>query len=239
MTKRMWAALAGVAVVGGLTIGIAPSFAHQCPDGDTTSDECHDTTVYSDWRGNYVPLFDLPDREEEGAGTDGESQRRDAQRWRDECTKDGVYEQQCQWSRGGFSAVPSDTDDGDTPRPNEWHVGYAANHCFLFELAHDCDRHEESEFDTHDSHGGAVYADVCLSENDDSKHCDDGLSDTQAGVTVVDHLDCPVGCMDEYHVVRPLDQPYTEEQMNDSAEAAASLDPQGYVCGDPDHSYCP
>lgn len=48
---------------GGLTIGIAPSFAHQCPDGDTTSEECHDRAVYPDWRGNYVPLFDLPDRE--------------------------------------------------------------------------------------------------------------------------------------------------------------------------------
>jgi hypothetical protein len=220
-------------------IGIRSADAHQCPDPYAPDDPaCHETAVYPDWRPNYVPLFDLSDRD----GEAGEQQRYDAQRWRDECNNDGEYRQECAWFYGGQSAQSYEGSDDGLPRPNEAHAGFAATHCFLAEGAHDCDAHgEESEFDTHDSHGGALYVDVCLTENPDSKYCDDGLEDNQAGVTIVDHLDCPAGCFDEYHVVRPLDVAYTEEQTQDSVDAVGVIvdDPVAHLCGYPDHSNCP
>lgn len=250
--RRPLAALLGALTISAALVGIGASIAsaHQCPEGEPPdSEECHDTPVYDDYRGNYVPLFDLADRD----GEDGEAKRRDAQRWRSECSNGGQERQQCAWVYGGTSIQKYDPTDGGhsddpedelLPRPNELHVGYAANHCFLAEAAHDCDGHNESEFGTHDSHGGAVYVDVCLSANPDSKHCDDGLEDTQVGVTVVDHLTCPVGCADEYHVVRPLDGEYTQRQMEDSAAAIDHLasDPvnhgRRHVCGYEENSYC-
>lgn len=229
--RRKLAALLMLTLAGGLFVGIRAAEAHQCPDGTQPNDpNCQETGVYRDWRDNYVPLFDLSDRD----GEDGEQQRYDAQRWRDECNSRNQYDQQCQWSRGGQSLSPSETDaEGSLPRPNEWHVGYAANHCFLAEAAHDCDGHANDEFGTHDSHGGAVYVDICLATNPDSKYCDEGLKDTQAGVTIVDHLTCPMGCFDEYHVVRPLDTEYTEQQMANSQTALEGIvtDPQRHVCG--------
>ena len=223
-----------LAVIG----AVGTASAHQCPEGDTTSPECHETPVYDDWRPNYIPLFDLAGREY-GDGSSAEEERYDAQRWRDECATydaDGQVQerQQCAWFYGGTSLVPRDTDsEGEPPRPNELHFGYAANHCFLAEGAHDCDSHEETEFGTHDPHGGAIYVDICLSENPDSKYCDDGLEDTQAGVTIVDHLTCPMGCFDEYHVVRPFDTAYTQEQMDGSAQAIDGIaqDPVRHLCG--------
>lgn len=226
--RRKLAALLVLTMTGALFVGIQAVQAHQCVDEDETN--CHETQVYDDWRPNYVPLFDLADREGDG----GEQQRYDAQRWRDECNNGDQYRQQCAWAYGGQSVSSYGTDpESGTPRPNEWHVGYAANHCFLAETQHDCDSHEDNEFGTHDSHGGALYADVCLSENPHSKYCDDGLKDTQAGVTIVDHLTCPMGCFDEYHVVRPFDTEYTETQMTNSVEAVEVVtnDPQGHLCG--------
>ena len=256
--RRKLAFLFVPALLAGLLVGIGSAQAHQCEQTKKNKPaECRDTEVYPDWRPNYVPLFDLPDRD----GEDGEQQRYDAQRWRDECDDDdgdGVEEQrqQCQWLYGGTSVQDHGTDGEEEtiplpeelsglpapvaapplpiPRPNELHAGYAANHCFLAEGAHDCDNHgTENEFATHDSHGGAIYADVCLSTNPDSRLCDDGMQDTQAGVTVVDHLPCPFGCFDEYHVVRPFDWEYTKDQMADSQAALETIsgDPQGYVCG--------
>jgi hypothetical protein len=224
-----------VAALGVLVLGAPAAFAHQCPKGDTSSPRCKETPVYDDWRPNFLPFFDLDDRE---------SERRDAQRWRDECSDDGEERQQCAWVYGGQSGQPYESDPTGTPRPNELHVGYAASHCFLAEGAHDCDTHAgdaKDEFGVHDSHGGAIYADICLSENPDSKRCDDGTADTQAGVTVVDHLDCPIGCFDEYHVVRPLDPEYTGRQADDSAAAAQGIaaDPKTHVCGYPGHTLCP
>ena len=233
MRRSRWVAAVVAVVMGGGLVAVAPSaWAHQCPDGDTTSPECRETEVYPDWRPNYVPLFDLPARDEQGSGTEGEQQRKEAQRWRECDDAEDGEQQQCAWVEGGNSARPYETDL-DNPRPNELHIGYAASHCFLAELAHDCDSHKDNEFGTHDSHGGATYVDVCLSSNPDGTRCDDGMSDTQAGVTVVDHLTCPVGCADEYHVVRPLDQEYTNEQMADSAVAIERIaaDPQRHVCG--------
>lgn len=231
--RRKLAALLLLTMTGALLVGIQAVQAHECPEQYQPDDpECTETQVYDDWRPNYVPLFDLADRD----GADGEQQRYDAQRWRDECHNNGEYRQQCAWYYGGNSAMFYDETDGDDPylplsRPNEAHVGYAATHCFLAEGAHDCDRHGQNEFDAHDSHGGAIYADVCLSKNRDSKYCDDGLMDTQAGVTIVDHLTCPTGCFDEYHVVRPFDTEYTEKQMANSVEYLGSLDPQRHLCG--------
>lgn len=246
--RRKLAMLLTLTVLGGLFVGIRAAEAHQCPDDYAPDDPaCEDTQVYDDWRPNYVPLFDLSDRD----GETGEQQRYDAQRWRDECNNDGEYRQQCAWVYGGQSILGyPDTDGGhsDDPednalsRPNELHVGYAATHCFLAEAAHDCDRHGSgSEFDTHDSHGGAIYLDVCTAANPDSKYCQEGLEDTQAGVTIVDHLDCPTGCFDEYHVIRPLDTEYTQAQMEDSAAALGYIadDPQAHLCGYPDHTNCP
>ena len=228
------------AVVGSLlvSVGAGVAEAHQC-SGKGKKRHCHETKVYEDWRPNYVPLFDLPDREQQGEGTRGEKQRKDAQRWREECADDDQERQQCAWYYGGTSATQYDTDE-EGPRPNEVHVGYAANHCFLAEAAHDCDHHDSDEFGTHDPHGGAIYADLCASKNPDSKYCNDGPTDTQVGVTVVDHLGCPFGCMDEYHVVRPLDQRYTERQMADSQRAVERIasDPQRHVCGYEAHSSC-
>lgn len=236
--RRKLALLLLLTLTGGLFGGIRAASAHQCPeDYEPNGEDCEETDVYDDWRPNYVPLFDLTEREDQSEGGEGEQQRYDAQRWRDECNNDGEYRQQCLWLYGGQSVRPyEDSDPDGTPRPNEAHVGYAANHCFLAEGAHDCDRHGQgSEFDTHDSHGGAVYADVCLTANPDSKHCDDGPEDTQAGVTVVDHLDCPTGCLDEYHVVRPLDSEHTQAQMEDTATAVEAItsDPEPYLLGYP------
>jgi len=246
--RRKLAALLMLTLAGGLFVTIQAAQAHECPDGDwdPDSETCYETRVYEDWRDNYVPLFDLEDRGDEDGN--GEQQRHDAQRWRDECHNGVEYRQHCGWFYGGNSALfyeesdGQDDDHGDDPqvplgRPNEVHVGYAATHCFLAEGAHDCDRHGTNEFDTHDSHGGALYADVCISENEDSTYCDDGPKDTQAGVTIVDHLTCPMGCFDEYHVVRPLDAEYTSEQMENSAadtETALS-DPQRHLCGHPEN----
>lgn len=215
--------------------------AHQCPTKEqsarTGNSKCRDTPVYDDWRPNYVPLFDLNDR-------DDPETRGEAQRWREECTDDGDERQYCAWAYGGQSATPYPSDPTGTPRPNELHLGFAATHCFFAEAAHDCDRHEGDavdEFGTHDSHGGAVYVDVCLSENPDSSRCDDGLADTQVGVTAVDHLDCPTGCVDEYHLLRPFDTEYTTEQMENSAATipAIAADPVAHVCGYDEHSVCP
>lgn len=234
--RRLLLVLLGVGVAAGLLAGVQVAWAHQCPEGEPPdSEECQETAVYDDWRPNYVPLFDLADREY-GDPSSAEDQRRDGQRWRDECADDGDERQQCGWLYGGTSVQEYDSDSPDEPlsRPNELHVGYAANHCFLAEGAHDCDSHgDESEFATHDSHGGAIYVDACLSANPDSKWCDDGVEDTQAGVTIVDHLTCPLGCFDEYHVVRPFDTEYTEQQMENSQEAAPQIaaDPQRHLCG--------
>jgi hypothetical protein len=245
--RRKLAVLFLVGVLGSMLVGARLADAHQCPepkhDGKVKqSEECHETAVYDDWRPNYVPLFDLSDRD----GDDGEQQRRDAQRWREECADGDQERQQCAWYYGGTSIGgsvldgeydPYDTDEEDGPRPNELHVGFGATHCFLAEAAHDCDAHGDSnEFATHDSHGGATYVDVCLTSNPNSKYCDEGTKDTQVGVTAVDHLTCPMGCMDEYHVIRPLDTDYTAEQMADSQAAILAIpsDPLTYLCGYPD-----
>lgn len=249
--RRKLATLLMFTLAAGMFVGIRAASAHQCPDDWEPDDpECEETAVYDDWRPNYVPLFDLPDREDQADDGEGEQQRYDAQRWRDECNNDGEYRQQCFWMYGGQSVLSYPDSDGHQhggdegeeasptdallSRPNEMHLGFAATHCFLAEGAHDCDRHGSgSEFDTHDSHGGALYADVCLAPNPDSKYCEEGLEDTQVGVTIVDHLTCPMGCFDEYHVVRPLDAAYTEEQMADSVTAieVIAADPQRHICG--------
>lgn len=228
-------------VAAGLGVGLTVASAHECSGDGPDATDCHDTPQVRDWRPNYVPLFDITKREEQGPGTEGDRQRHDAQRWKDECHTGDVYHQFCAWAYGGNSAFTNGEPDPNAA-PNELHVGFAATHCFLLESQHDCEAHDASHGEgVHDAHGGALYVDVCLAANPEGHYCDDGLKDTQAGVTIVDHLDCPMGCFDEYHVVRPLDTDYTSEQAADSVEAAGRIaeDPKTQVCGYPEHSVCP
>lgn len=238
MRKRMSVVLLALISAAIIVPGVAG--AHECTDPNDPS-TCQDSEVVDSWRdGNYIPLFDLEDR-------DDEQQRKDAQRWREECEKGSPnqpgYEsqQQCLWVYGGQSVIPNENGG---QAPNELHVGFAASHCFLAEAQHQCDQegHDPRGEGTHDKHGGAIYADVCLTENAESKYCDDGMKDTQVGVTIMDHLSCGVivpivACIDEYHVIRPFDDAYTAEQMEDSQEYIARIasDPELYLCGKPEY----
>lgn len=177
-------ALATVLIAGGI------ASAHECTNPNDPED-CHPTTVYPNWRGNRVPFFGLNDRE-------NPEERREAQRWRDEW---GCKQQFCVWA--DFSnSVNSRT-------PNEIHAGLAGDHSFLGEAAHQSEGHGSQE-GNHDSHGGAIYADICLAESHDTSYegqpgeCDEGLEDNQVGLVVLDHNPCPA-CEDNYHLVRPLD----------------------------------
>lgn len=202
--------------------------AHVC---DPNTGECEETPVVPNWRDNYVPLFDLEDR-------DDEAQRRDAQRWRDECDN----QSQCIWLDSTTSLFNDAGDPDPSASPNEVHGGIGASHCFAFEGFHQCENHDPAAGEgVHDAHGGAIYVDVCLAQNNDpetNKWCDEGLKDTQAGVTIMDHNPCGlvvpiVACTDEYHVVRPFDTDYTTAQMDNTQAALALIiaDPARYICG--------
>lgn len=229
--KRFLATVPLLALAFFATAGVAS--AHECDyDGEErdtgNQSNCEETHVVPNWRdGNYIPLFDIADR-------DDPEQRRDAQRWRD-CSyydEDGYYQnnQFCIWLNFGNSFEDS---------PNEVHAGSGGQHCFLGEFAHDCSDHDRRHGEgVHDAHGGANYVDVCLADSEENRYCDDGLQDTQAGVTIMDHNPCGtivpiVACTDEYHVIRPFDQAYTTEQMEDSAEYIPRIlaDPILYLCG--------
>ena len=194
--------------------------------------KCHPTKVMPNWRNNYVPLFGLEDRNDP-------NQRYEAQRWRDECEHhDSEWSQQCAWYYGGTSFFPN-RDDEETNAPNELHAGFAATHCFLFEFAHQCEDHDASYGESvHDAHGGALYVDVCLERNAESRYCREGQADTQAGVTIMDHFPCgapiPIAyCIDEYHVIRPFDTEYTQAQMENTQTDTQAIveDPNTYLCG--------
>ena len=190
------------------------------PPPEPTEPECGPTDVYPNWRDNVVPLFDLEDR-------DDEQQKRDAQRWRDE---NGCEKQFCIW------ANPSGSVD-DEAGPGTLHAGMAGEHA-LGEAAHSDEGHTDDEFGNHDSHGGSIYADICLgtdagtSYEDHAGACED-MYDSQVGIVVVDHLTCPAGCMDEYHVIRPTDPAFTQGQLADSQRDIGEIaaDPQRYACG--------
>lgn len=235
MRKLTAVVIGGLLVVGGLGGIRQAAQAHVCDDPQNQA-TCEDTPVMPNWRDNYVPLFDLENRNDE-------QQRYDAQRWRDECDN----QQQCVWAETGTSLFETGSLlDGDPPEglgsPNEAHIGMAASHCFLAEAAHQCEDHDPASGEgVHDAHGGAVYADACLTQNSDpatNKWCNDGMTDTQVGVTIMDHNPCGtlipiVACTDEYHVIRPFDQPYTDAQKADSQAALAAIvaDPATYICG--------
>lgn len=248
-TSRSLLLILAGAVIGATFILGGAASAHECGYDPENPEACRDTPVMPNWRGTYIPLFELEDREDE-------QQRYDAQRWRDECDKGDEtapagqgYEssQQCAWYYGGSSGFPG--EDGGLA-PNELHAGFAATHCFLFEFAHQCEDHNPnpdtaSEEGIHDAHGGAIYVDVCLQPNPESKYCNDGMSDTQVGVTIMDHNPCGtvvpiVACTDEYHVVRPLDSEYTQAQMDNSAESTQAIldDPYTYLCGYEQYGDC-
>lgn len=211
--------------------GVQIAFGHECQD-DNGTPPCQDSAVVPNWRDSYVPLFEVNGR------NDDEAARKDAQRWREECGT----QQMCQWAYGGTSAYPNPDDGGGEAgvlAPNELHVGFAASHCFLFEAMHQCEGHGASnEEGVHDKHGGAIYADACATKNPQSPHCDDGIKDTQVGVTVVDHNACGVivpivACIDEYHVIRPLDTAYTNQQLANTQAGIERMynNPRRYLCG--------
>src|SRR5688572_5307288 len=94
--KLLAIALPMIIALGGVT-GVG---AHEC---DPNTGECKSTTQVGNWRGNYIPLFDLADR-------DDELELDRAQRWRDKCqgyNTDGEYynNQFCIWSDFGTSLV--------------------------------------------------------------------------------------------------------------------------------------
>jgi hypothetical protein len=221
------------------------AIAHQCEEnGDPAGQECQNTPPVDNWRDSYVPLFEPLDRE------DGDA-RYGYQRWHEECDN----QQMCGWAEGGTSFFSPDwAPDEQYPTPNELHVGFAATHCFLFEAQHDCSDHApgpDSSDPVHDSHGGAIFIDLCVTPNPDSSqgggHCTNGLPDTTVGLLIVDHNSCGIfvpiaSCTDEYHIWKPFDPDYTMAQMARSQAAFEALmdDPQtwlvNYFCGRPEYS---
>lgn len=227
-----------------------PSEAHDC-----RTDPCSTTPPSREWRDNYLPVADAPDRHDDS--------RTQYQRWRDEY---GCTTQFCVWVDFGLSPwpyLPPDGDPGDMT-PQEAHAGAAGNHS-LTEAAHQSEDHgQDCEPDDacegiHDRHGGAAYADVCLGANagggasvHDPDSCDEGTKDTEFGVVIVDKNPCPldvtfpIPCFDEYHVLRPADGDYTGAQLEmTGAWAEAMRDdpdaPRRWLCGYPPegNSTCP
>jgi hypothetical protein len=218
--------------------------AHYCPDNDPDSPECRNTPVSQEWRDyDYVPVFDAPDRHDDT--------RVQYQRWRDEY---GCRTEWCTWADFSISFVPSDGDPSGIPTPNEFHIGAAGDHS-LTEGAHQTEDHTVDGCDgqsgncegIHDAHGGTAYADVCFTENQgggrsvhDPDSCDDGMKDTEIGVVIVDKNPCggitfgiPVPCMDEYHILRPLDDDYSARQRDFDQQQVQGImnDPDAYLCG--------
>lgn len=212
-------------VAGVVGVGTAVS-AHECETrGNSHREHCDDTPVYGLWRHNVIPLFTMEDR-------DDPERRREAERWRDE---HGCYTQYCAWADWNSS-----TTEGT---PNSLHVGMAADHS-MTENAHQSENHGTGE-SNHDAHGGAVFADVCITSDEGTSYesepgaCE-GPEDTRVVFVIKDHLACPL-CLDEYHEVRPLDAEYTEGQMERSVDDVehTSQHPVHHVCGDPERSNCP
>lgn len=232
--------LAAVTVVAGLAI-VPAVLAHECLDqnGDGRFDdwECQPSKVWGGWRPNWVPLFDYPDRDDR-TGADGrpadQDERRTYQRWRDEY---GCYDQMCIWILPNWSFT-----DGS---PRSIHAGVAADHS-LAEGFHESEDHGPSE-DNHDTHGGTIYADVCLAEDTHYTGtrrdigCKD-MEDTEIGIVVVDHLDCTFGCQDEYQIIRPLDMAFTMAQIDRIPGGLQWRleNPDIWLCGYPGYgSNCP
>lgn len=232
-------------VAAGLLAGLGTASAHECAPGEP--EPCHPTPVYPNWRPPYVPLFGVNDTHcettDQGEVTEEECKenRHEAQRWRDEW---GCDTQWCIWAKIQFSV-------DDDRKPQSVHAGTAADHS-MTEGFHSSEGHGTAE-GNHDSHGGSIYADVCLASDAGTSY--DGQAgacerpeDTQVGINIMDHNPCGVfipivACTDEYHVIRPLDLPYTMEQMEESGQQAGRLvTPEGrddYVCGyqDPGSDY--
>ena len=225
-------------VVAGSLVAVPAAFAHDCPKGaPPDSPACRSTPPYGGWRPNWIPLFDVPDRQDdvEGeAGSPTDESRRTYQRWRDEY---GCSGSMCVWFEPSLSAPgPDGAGDG---QPRSVHTGIAADHTWL-EGFHQSEGHVTGSEGTHDGHGGTVYADVCLAEDThdygdkEDVGCDErGVEDTEVGVVVVDHLGCTFGCQDEYHVVRPFDAAYTQAQLEETPKDAQydAEHPDDWLCG--------
>ena len=229
MSRWMRLGLLVTLVVGSVSVVVPAAFAHDCdPDGTN----CESTPPYGGWRPNWVPLFDVPDRQDDvdGAQEDEsptDESRRTHQRWRDEY---GCKGSMCIWADPAYSTA-------DDRSPNTVHAGIAADHCWG-EGFHDCEGHVKGDEGTHDGHGGTIYADICGSEDThyygDKKDvgCEDNM-DSEIGIVVVDHLGCTFGCQDEYHVIRPTDPEYTQAQMEETPKDTQYIveHPDDWLCG--------
>jgi hypothetical protein len=244
MSRVMRCGLIALVVLSSSAVFVSGLQAHDCEDlnedGQIDQEtECERTPSYGGWRPNWVPLFDVPDREDDTDGQqEGESptddSRRSHQRWRDEY---GCLDPFCIWANPNISA---------TGEPRSLHAGVAADHCWT-EGFHECEDHITGSESTHDGHGGTIYADVCLAE--DKHYYDEKVetgctdrNDSEIGFVIVDHLDCTFGCQDEYHIIRPTDPAYTQAQMEESAEDTQYIvdHPDDWLCGyDSYGSNCP
>lgn len=227
-------ALLALVVLGSLAV-VPTALAHDCRDRNRDGrvdqeKECGSTPPYGGWRPNWVPLFDVPDREDDVDGEYAEASptdesRRTYQRWRDEY---GCEDPFCVWASPNVSVADS---------PRSVHAGVAADHCWT-EGFHDCEDHLAGSESTHDGHGGTIYADVCLAEDThyygakrDTGCADE--NDSEVGFVIVDHLSCTFGCQDEYHIVRPTDPEFTQRQIEETpTDAQYDVEhPDDWLCG--------
>jgi hypothetical protein len=235
--RRTLAALFLVMAVAAVA-GIHEAAAHECQPVKKGSKKqtCHATPVVPNWRGSYIPLFGVNDVRCDVRDKACHDRRAEQQRWRDEWGCDTQY---CFWFKWGQSAPPF--GDGS---PQSIHTGMAADHS-MTEDAHSAQGHGTDE-GNHDTHGGSVFVDLCLASDQGTSYqgkpgaCA-GPRDTQVGFNIVDHDPCgppqpgdiPVPCSDEYHVIRPLDPEYTQEQNEqDRAEIQRYAENPGeWLCG--------
>jgi hypothetical protein len=92
-----------------------------------------------------------------------------------------------------------DTEPEDVSQrgaPSSLHVNHSPDHSWLGAAHSSSDHGDESEFASHDTHGGTIWADVILPDAEDPTR----VRDTKAGNSIVEHLSCPT-CTDEYHEV--------------------------------------
>jgi hypothetical protein len=243
---RRYAVVVAMLVVaaGVLGVSLRDAVAHECdkPKHGQRTEACHPTPLVHGWRGSFVPLFGVNGVRCDNADPSCYDRRSREQRWREEWGCDTQY---CFWLKWGQSAPA--ISDGN---PQSLHAGMAADHS-MTEAAHESSYHGPGE-SNHKAHGGSAYADICVASDKGTSYqhqpgaCT-GPKDTQVGFNVVDHDPCglpvnprkptdvgiPIPCSDEYHVVRPLDTPYTQQQMAESQAETQRYanNPQEWLCG--------
>ncbi|MGH7897632.1 MAG: hypothetical protein ACREQQ_06750 [Candidatus Binatia bacterium] len=109
----------------------------------------------------------------------------------------GVYDPNT--GRGSPDSPEGEPDlEPDAPpseAPSSIHYNHSPDHAWLG-LAHSSSQHGDTEFSSHDTHGGTIWADIYLPSEDDPTR----TRDSNAGNSIIEHLGCPT-CTDEYHEV--------------------------------------